>query len=96
MSFAFQGAKAFSADLSKWDTSKVTRMYYMFYNAKSFNGDISSWNTGKVTYMRDMFHDAMSFNQDLSGWSIQSMLPPVPNWAQSTYVKKQKLKNKTP
>ena len=42
----------FDADISKWDTGKVTYMYAMFYHASAFNQDIGSWNTAQVTTMQ--------------------------------------------
>ena len=47
----FGGKSTFNGDISKWNTAKVTTMYYMFYSASAFNQDIGSWNTAKVTTM---------------------------------------------
>ena len=41
----FGGKSTFNGDISKWNTEKVTNMYYMFYQASAFNQDIGSWNT---------------------------------------------------
>ena len=51
----FRDAHAFNGDLSRWDTSKVTRMDHMFHDAHAFNGDLSRWDTSKVTNMNSMF-----------------------------------------
>ena len=51
----FGGKSTFNGDISKWDTGKVTTMYYMFYNARAFNRDIGSWNTAQVTTMNLCF-----------------------------------------
>ena len=60
------GAKStFNGDISKWDTEKVTTMYYMFYNARAFNRDIGSWNTEKVTTMYYMFYNALRSTETL-------------------------------
>ena len=47
----FGGKSTFNGDISKWDTGKVTTMYYMFSSASAFNQDIGSWNTAQVTDM---------------------------------------------
>ncbi|WP_371832637.1 BspA family leucine-rich repeat surface protein [Planktomarina sp.] len=43
------GQSAFNQDISKWQTSKVTRMDYMFAGATAFNQDLSKWKTSNVT-----------------------------------------------
>ena len=61
----FGGRSTFNADISKWDTGKVTDMNHMFYKAYAFNQDIGSWNTAQVTRMNGMFAEASAFNQDI-------------------------------
>ena len=51
----FGGKSTFDGDISKWDTGRVTNMYYMFYQASAFNQDIGSWNTAQVTTMNLCF-----------------------------------------
>ncbi|CAL6311327.1 unnamed protein product [Bathycoccus prasinos] len=65
----FGGKSTFNADISKWDTGKVTSMYYMFLRAPAFNQDIGSWNTAQVTTMNGMFAQASAFNQDIGNWN---------------------------
>ena len=65
----FGGKSTFNGDISKWNTEKVTTMYYMFHSASAFNQDIGDWNTAQVTDMRDMFLSASAFNQDIGGWN---------------------------
>ncbi|CCO17143.1 unnamed protein product [Bathycoccus prasinos] len=65
----FGGKSTFNADISKWDTGKVTSMYYMFLRAPAFNQDIGSWNTAQVTTMYGMFNSASAFNQDIGSWN---------------------------
>jgi surface protein len=50
----FSGASAFTSDLSRWQTGKVTNMSYMFASASAFTSDLSQWQTGKVKDMREM------------------------------------------
>ena len=65
----FGGKSTFNADISKWDTGKVTDMNHMFYKAYAFNQDIGSWNTAQVTSMRAMINQASAFNQDIGSWN---------------------------
>ena len=44
-----------TADISKWDTGKVTTMRSYVLSASAFNQDIGSWNTEKVTDMELCF-----------------------------------------
>ena len=55
----------FNADLSRWDTRRVTSAVSMFERALSFNSDISTWNTSQLTNMNRMFYSASAFNQSL-------------------------------
>jgi len=55
----------FNADISSWDTSKVTNMANMFKNAVAFD-QLLSFDTSKVTDMTSMFSGAEAFNQPLS------------------------------
>ena len=64
---------SFNDDISRWDTSNVTTMYFMFSEARAFNGDISRWDTSSVTTMEGMFCGARSFNGDLSRWDISNV-----------------------
>jgi surface protein len=73
---AFQGfgnKSTFNADISKWDTGKVTNMGNMFYSASAFNQDIGNWNTAQVTDMRLMFDSASAFNQDIGSWNTEKV-----------------------
>ena len=63
----------FNADISKWNTDKVTTMRYMFSSASAFNQDIGSWNTEKVTDMNGMFYSASAFNQDIGSWNTEKV-----------------------
>ena len=65
----FGGKSTFNADISKWDTGKVTKMNQMFYQASAFNQDIGSWNTAQVTDYDGHVSIASAFNQDIGSWN---------------------------
>ena len=74
MSSIFVGATSFSADISKWNVSRVVDTNAMFMRAKSFEGDISKWGVSRVTRMSSMFRAATSFNIDISKWDVSSVV----------------------
>ena len=61
MSLMFWAAHLFNQDISKWDTSNITRMSLMFKHAGAFNQDTSKWNTSKVRDAWLMFWGASAF-----------------------------------
>ena len=63
----FSGASTFDQDLSKWDVSKVTYMWYMFARASVFSHDLSKWDVSAVKDMEKMFFHASAFNHKLCG-----------------------------
>jgi surface protein len=65
----FGDKSTFNADISRWNTGKVTSMRSTFNRASAFNQDIGSWNTAQVTTMQGMFHVASVFNQDIGDWN---------------------------
>ncbi len=70
------GYKAdFTVDLSKWDTSKATRMDMMFYyGERATIKGVENFDTSNVTNMYRMFCDCMSITElDLSGWDTSSV-----------------------
>ena len=62
-------------DISKWDTSKVTRMKNMFKNAKFDGGNwnLNEWDTSNVVSMAGMFDGAENFNKDISKWNTANV-----------------------
>ena len=62
-----------NADITGWDTSKVTSMRAAFIDASGFNQDISSWDTSKVTEMGYTFQGANTFDQDLRSWNVDGV-----------------------
>jgi len=66
----FANATSFNGDISRWDTSKVTKMSYMFAGTISFNGDISEWMTKNIAHTDRMFQGASNFNQNLCLWNV--------------------------
>lgn len=69
-------------DVSRWNTAKVTTMYWMFSsygeNSTSLKNapDVSHWNTANVTNMQRLFNcygaycNELDFTLDLSGWNV--------------------------
>ena len=55
MTSMFAFCNKFNCDLSNWDVSNVTGMFFMFGHCKQFNCDLSRWNISKVKDMKDMF-----------------------------------------
>jgi surface protein len=79
----------FNADLSKWNTGKVTNMFGMFrcdegtsldhstsYEAGDcvFNSDLTNWNTSKVTSMEVMFYMCDEFNGNISSFDTSRVI----------------------
>lgn len=60
-------------DVSKWDVSNVTSMFWMFYGCSNFNCDLSGWKTPKLRNMRNTFYGCRSFNSDISGWDVSNV-----------------------
>lgn len=71
MSNMFLGATLFNAEISTWNTSKVTNMSGMF-QATSFDRAIDSWNVVAVTDMSNMFNGNTLFNQPILYWTVGS------------------------
>jgi len=67
MSYVFEGATLFNANVSQWDVSSVTDTTGMFKGASTFDVDISNWDVSKVVNMDSMFYEATSFSQTLCG-----------------------------
>lgn len=69
-----------SLDLSEWDVSNVTNMYYMFGTSTSNGrqpmkltsiGDVGDWNTANVNTMGVMFQNCSSLETlDVSNWDV--------------------------
>jgi len=92
----FENNTTFDANISHWDTSKVTNTSSMFKGATAFNQSIGDWNTSKVTNMSNMFNGATVFNQPIGDWNTSSVTnmsnmfysatafnKPVSNWKTS-------------
>jgi len=69
----FRDRSTFNADISKWDTGKVTSMLTMFYKASAFNQPIGNWDVSHVTSMVSMFHTASAFNRDIGSWNTEKV-----------------------
>ena len=62
----------FNDDISNWDVSGVTTMYWTFDDAHSFNIDIGSWDVSSCTDFGYMFNEALAFNADIGSWSTSA------------------------
>eukprot|EP00939_MAST-03C_sp_MAST-3C-sp1_P000673 g673.t1 len=63
--------QGFNADLSGWDTSGVTSMFFAFKDAYDFVGTgVENWNVEKMTSLQYAFDSALEFNADLSMWNV--------------------------
>ena len=62
----------FNGDISKWNVSNVTDMYFMFAGSK-FNGNISKWDVSKVVNMCGMFNNS-DFNGNISDWDTSNAI----------------------
>lgn len=71
MNNMFLGATDFNAEISTWNTSKVTQMSGMFQDT-SFDRAIDSWNVAAVTDMSNMFNANTIFNQPIKYWVVGS------------------------
>ena len=56
MSYAFDGAAKFNADVATWEVDQVTNMINAFKGTATFEGNgLSGWDVGSVTQMDSMF-----------------------------------------
>ena len=64
-----------TVDLSGWNTSKVTNMFFMFQDYSSLTTlDLSNFDTSNVTGMGYMFKDCSSLTSlDLSNWNTTNV-----------------------
>jgi surface protein len=63
----------FNGDISRWNTSNVTKMYSMFSGTTAFNQPIGNWDVSNVTDMAHMFWDAKAFNNNVYDWDVSSV-----------------------
>ena len=69
----FQDARNFSADISGWDVSNVSRMTNIFSGVVNFTADVSGWNTASLTDLGAAFRNAQDFAIDLNGWDVSKV-----------------------
>jgi surface protein len=62
-------------DVSNWDTSNVTSMFFMFQNASQLTElDVSNWKTGNVTNINNMFNGVRRVTKlDVSNWDTSKV-----------------------
>mgnify|MGYP000194145818 FL=1 len=59
-------------DVTRVNTSQITKMDRLFHNNASFNQDISAWDTSNVTDMSYMF-SASAFDQNINSWDTSKV-----------------------
>ena len=57
-------------NVSSWNTSSATNLYFMFQKAKAANPDVSAWDVSNVADFRYAFAFADLANPDLSLWDF--------------------------
>ena len=60
-------------DLSGWDTSNFTNMYYFFASTTCNFVGIENWNVSNVRDVGGLANSATQFNPDISGWDISGI-----------------------
>ncbi|MGB1043281.1 MAG: BspA family leucine-rich repeat surface protein, partial [Tenacibaculum sp.] len=76
----FLSSLVFNADITGWNTSKVTNMIAMFRSATNFSQNLGSWDISKVNGMDVMFESSgmsadKNYTKTLVGWSKLSTVP---------------------
>lgn len=70
-------SKLNSSNISRWDTSKVTKTRLTFGGCSSFNQPLDNWQTSGITDMSNMFQNATSFNNGrssgINNWNTSSL-----------------------
>ena len=69
----WQQTSDFNQDISSWDVSNVTKMYYMFFNNHEFDQNLSYWDVSNVDDMHFMFYGAKKFNSPLNTWNTSKL-----------------------
>jgi Mycoplasma protein of unknown function, DUF285 len=70
MSFMLAAPSYVGGDLSRWDTSRVEKMWGMFKTAESFKGDgIWAWDVSNVRDFGRAFSGCYSMDADISAWN---------------------------
>ena len=88
MNGLFQSASTFNGDVSKWNVSKVEKMFSMFKNCKNFNADLSLWRPEKAVDMSYMFYNS-AFDGDVRMWlSKQPKLDTTQMFVKAAYFSK--------
>ena len=71
----FQNSNFSNLNLSSWNTSSVTEMFFIFQESIISNLDLSSWNTSSVTDMFCMFEKSNNSKLDyLLGLLVKTMM----------------------
>ena len=78
---AYVAMRSFNGDISMWDVSKVTTMYFTFLQASAFNGDTSKWNAASVANVLSTHPMPSSSAPEPRGLAADVQVPPTPHRA---------------
>jgi surface protein len=67
----------FNQDVSSWNTSSVTNMYYLFFKTTALNQDLGQWSLASVTDLNGMLDNTSlstgNYDATLVGWANQTV-----------------------
>jgi len=67
----FRQCGSFNGDLTGWDVSNVTNLFFFSFLNSNFQGNgLSTWNTSSLANFNGAFYNNSSLIADLSGWNF--------------------------
>lgn len=79
LSNAFRDCSSFNQDLSDWDVSTVTNLFFTFFGAASFNQDLGGWDVSAVMHFTNFMQGAnalstANYDAILIGWEALDLV----------------------